>query len=166
MWKLPIATMSQNPPNCHRTCRVATCRDRVDAYRQSGIAAVYIFHMPKACPYFVAFILAATLPRGRDRSRPYSGHVLTDVAQRHKKTKAPRCIGRFAVWTGLEPATPCVTGRYSNQLNYHTVCLVVLRCKYKPIIPPHQKFPALFAFFMKMMLSPSLITHKLHSVTE
>ena len=25
-----------------------------------------------------------------------------------------------AVWTGLEPATPCVTGRYSNQLNYQT----------------------------------------------
>ncbi len=29
-----------------------------------------------------------------------------------------------AVWTGLEPATPCVTGRYSNQLNYHTVYLL------------------------------------------
>ena len=28
----------------------------------------------------------------------------------------------IAVRTGLEPATPCVTGRYSNQLNYHTVC--------------------------------------------
>ncbi len=27
----------------------------------------------------------------------------------------------FAVRTGLEPATPCVTGRYSNQLNYRTV---------------------------------------------
>ena len=26
-----------------------------------------------------------------------------------------------AVWTGLEPATPCVTGMYSNQLNYQTV---------------------------------------------
>ncbi len=26
-----------------------------------------------------------------------------------------------AVWTGLEPATPCVTGRYSNQLNYQTL---------------------------------------------
>ncbi len=25
-----------------------------------------------------------------------------------------------AVRTGLEPATPCVTGMYSNQLNYHT----------------------------------------------
>ena len=30
-----------------------------------------------------------------------------------------------AVWTGLEPATPCVTGRYSNQLNYHTISLVL-----------------------------------------
>ena len=26
----------------------------------------------------------------------------------------------MAVRTGLEPATPCVTGRYSNQLNYRT----------------------------------------------
>jgi hypothetical protein len=26
----------------------------------------------------------------------------------------------MAEWTGLEPATPCVTGRYSNQLNYHS----------------------------------------------
>ena len=26
----------------------------------------------------------------------------------------------IAVWTGLEPATPCVTGMYSNQLNYQT----------------------------------------------
>ena len=25
-----------------------------------------------------------------------------------------------AVWTRLELATPCVTGRYSNQLNYQT----------------------------------------------
>src|SRR5690554_7978875 len=25
----------------------------------------------------------------------------------------------MAQWTGLEPATPGVTGRYSNQLNYH-----------------------------------------------
>ncbi len=29
----------------------------------------------------------------------------------------------LAVRTGLEPATPCVTGMYSNQLNYHTVSL-------------------------------------------
>ena len=27
----------------------------------------------------------------------------------------------MAEWTGLEPATPCVTGKYSNQLNYHSV---------------------------------------------
>ncbi len=41
----------------------------------------------------------------------------------HKKKKRPE--GRFilcflAEWTGLEPATPGVTGRYSNQLNYHS----------------------------------------------
>ena len=33
----------------------------------------------------------------------------------------------LAEWTGLEPATPGVTGRYSNQLNYHS--LVLLHCK-------------------------------------
>ena len=34
----------------------------------------------------------------------------------------------FAVWTGLEPATSCVTGRHSNQLNYQTVA--ISGCKY------------------------------------
>ncbi len=38
------------------------------------------------------------------------------------------CLKGFemAEWTGLEPATPGVTGRYSNQLNYHSavVCIV------------------------------------------
>ena len=29
----------------------------------------------------------------------------------------------MAQWTGLEPATPGVTGRYSNQLNYHCALL-------------------------------------------
>ncbi len=29
----------------------------------------------------------------------------------------------MAEWTGLEPATPGVTGRYSNQLNYHSAWL-------------------------------------------
>lgn len=27
----------------------------------------------------------------------------------------------FAIRTGLEPATTCVTGRYSNQLNYRII---------------------------------------------
>ena len=34
-----------------------------------------------------------------------------------------------AVRTGLEPATPCVTGRYSNQLNYRTVPTAGQRCR-------------------------------------
>ena len=32
----------------------------------------------------------------------------------------------LAEWTGLEPATPGVTGRYSNQLNYHSTWLQIL----------------------------------------
>ena len=39
-----------------------------------------------------------------------------------KKQKPPE--GGFcelAEWTGLEPATPGVTGRYSNRLNYHSM---------------------------------------------
>ena len=32
----------------------------------------------------------------------------------------PRLALDMAEWTGLEPATPGVTGRYSNQLNYHS----------------------------------------------
>src|SRR5690625_4058994 len=31
------------------------------------------------------------------------------------------CQKKMAVWTGLEPATSCVTGRHSNQLNYQTI---------------------------------------------
>ena len=40
--------------------------------------------------------------------------------------KSPDKRGFFlmlAERTGLEPATPGVTGRYSNQLNYHSVLL-------------------------------------------
>ena len=32
----------------------------------------------------------------------------------------------MAEWTGLEPATPGVTGRYSNQLNYHSAVAYLL----------------------------------------
>ncbi len=28
---------------------------------------------------------------------------------------------KLAEWTGLEPATSGVTGRHSNQLNYHSI---------------------------------------------
>ena len=35
-----------------------------------------------------------------------------------------RPLLQMAEWTGLEPATPGVTGRYSNQLNYHSITMV------------------------------------------
>ncbi len=40
----------------------------------------------------------------------------------HKKKNPLQAAGfDLAEWTGLEPATPGVTGRYSNRLNYHSV---------------------------------------------
>ena len=43
-----------------------------------------------------------------------------------KAVVLPLNYTRMAVWTGLEPATSCVTGRHSNQLNYQTMILVFL----------------------------------------
>ena len=41
--------------------------------------------------------------------------------RRYKSKSLHKSLWRlFAVRTGLEPATPCVTGMYSNQLNYRT----------------------------------------------
>ena len=38
----------------------------------------------------------------------------------------------LAEWTGLEPATPGVTGRYSNQLNYHSAVVNDFGCLRNP----------------------------------
>ena len=54
----------------------------------------------------------------------------TTVCKQHNAFKYLKLLS-FAVWTGLEPATPCVTGMYSNQLNYQTLALGA--CKYTRI---------------------------------
>ncbi len=57
-----------------------------------------------------------------DFVEPLRGFLVQDTM--HKIKKGPRWDPFFcfvAEWTGLEPATPGVTGRYSNQLNYHSV---------------------------------------------
>ncbi len=47
----------------------------------------------------------------------------TPIEYKHTKSISMTKLARLylAEWTGLEPATPCVTGRYSNQLNYHSL---------------------------------------------
>lgn len=50
------------------------------------------------------------------QAQPASG---PKKAKRHGPCGAWRLLF-VAEWTGLEPATPGVTGRYSNQLNYHS----------------------------------------------
>ena len=60
----------------------------------------------------------------RDQHRPDAARQLPA----HANEKNPRdslsygdfLLHRLAERTGLEPATPGVTGRYSNQLNYHS----------------------------------------------
>ena len=42
----------------------------------------------------------------------------------------------LAEWTGLEPATPGVTGRYSNQLNYHSADQPI-SLMHTPVRPRH-----------------------------
>jgi hypothetical protein len=41
-------------------------------------------------------------------------------AENEHGPRRPVFASDLAEWTGLEPATPGVTGRYSNQLNYHS----------------------------------------------
>ncbi len=52
---------------------------------------------------------------------------LSDMClKKWKQKRVPNIYSKLfflAVWTGLEPATPCVTGMYSNQLNYQTKML-------------------------------------------
>ena len=59
----------------------------------------------------------------------------------------------LAVRTGLEPATPGVTGRYSNQLNYRTncsdLCVFLERgCKGTQKIGTSKFFAYFFAIFL------------------
>jgi len=76
----------------------------------------------------------------------------------HKKSPANARLFEFlAVWTGLEPATPCVTGMYSNQLNYQTVFLFFSdwECKNKILFDILQIF---YKFFSQSLKVPIFVT--------
>ena len=50
----------------------------------------------------------------------FSSNIKKNLFWAKKHFNFSKCFYFLAVWTGLEPATPCVTGMYSNQLNYQT----------------------------------------------
>ena len=61
-----------------------------------------------------------------ERLLPPSSFVRLALEQKQLRSfllcfSCSRTKSAFAVRTGLEPATPGVTGRYSNQLNYRTI---------------------------------------------
>ena len=78
---------------------------------------------------FVLETLGTTERRSSRSWRPcptYDGRRSPPLESRSLNWKSPRSGGLFSIlaeWTGLEPATPGVTGRYSDQLNYHSVPL-------------------------------------------
>jgi hypothetical protein len=47
-------------------------------------------------------------------------HILFSTLNTNGQLNGRLHLQTLAEWTGLEPATPGVTGRYSNQLNYHS----------------------------------------------
>ena len=47
-------------------------------------------------------------------------YLLSFLPPRNEKALGVQGLLMMAEWTGLEPATPGVTGRYSNRLNYHS----------------------------------------------
>ena len=70
------------------------------------------------------FELCNTRERGDEFGS--EGVVLSMIFRPSKNKKAPRGAYLFcylAERTGLEPATPGVTGRYSNQLNYRSAAI-------------------------------------------
>ncbi len=57
-------------------------------------------------------------PPGAAQAAPSAPQVF--AAQKQKRPILSNEAFYLAERTGLEPATPGVTGRYSNQLNYHS----------------------------------------------
>ena len=62
---------------------------------------------------------------GENGQLPHEQKTCTDKRNTISEIKRGSLSGflrmTLAVWTRLELATSCVTGRHSNQLNYHTV---------------------------------------------
>ena len=53
----------------------------------------------------------------QDNTRKEVLTITNNMKPSYIKQKKRSLLASFAVRTGLEPVTPCVTGRYSNQLN-------------------------------------------------
>jgi hypothetical protein len=83
---------------------------------------------PTALPYpaFMGISARADTRSGQQEDAEFAPGRCTN----EKALQAFACRASvLAEWTGLEPATPGVTGRYSNQLNYHSMMASRSLCK-------------------------------------
>ena len=77
----------------------------------------------QACFGSVKQETAAARDRAETRdTRPAVTPAAKKKGRRLRDGPCLRPIRQVARWTGLEPATPGVTGRYSNRLSYHRAC--------------------------------------------
>ena len=88
-------------------------------------------------------------------------HIPVQGSEINEKSRS-FCFGIFAVRTGLEPATPGVTVRYSNQLNYRTIvqtlCVFVERgCKGTHFFDIYKHFRDFFVKNVKKWQWPELL---------
>ena len=97
-------------------------------------------------------VIDRVVPAGRISVRSTSSRTANNASNRWSRATVPISVPTvptkknglrhfccnplilLAEWTGLEPATPGVTGRYSNQLNYHSTRW--RRCRIAPQVPP------------------------------
>ena len=97
-----ILDILRNRGTCCEFCRFCIDRHEVSTVREAG----------------KGFIKLLLLSGNKIKD------IIRSVSSLSQIIKKPRFFDLgsliMAEWTGFEPATPCVTGRYSNQLNYHS----------------------------------------------
>ena len=104
---------------------------REDELRESLVLAEKIVHGPWAaeraerrgdrqCPRDARAIAVRTTLLARCSHDVDEKQIRRTAVRRYFLPRTFRPKRLLAEWTGLEPATPGVTGRYSNQLNYHS----------------------------------------------
>jgi hypothetical protein len=116
------------------------------------------------------FIGLTTKPCYELQSRSENNTTILDAFLGQKSDSSlNRSSPILAVWTGLEPATPCVTGMYSNQLNYQTSALLRLQIYYRILFLQgfiEKTFDNFFSYYPKFCFSTKYVVNIFSKLSE
>ena len=85
-----------------------------DMHRSNNICPISAIWTVVCCVFDSAGFFIGVTYAGKN----FAGEPFLSALPAFVTKKSPKFLwNSFAVRTGLEPVTPCVTGRYSNQLN-------------------------------------------------